>query len=374
MSDHFTAGDQRFFARSGPHSLGDIAARIKAALDDSAAERWIRGVAPLQVAEHDQISFLDNRKYAAQLASSSAGAVIVHPAMQKHVPNGCVALLMENPYFGWAEVAGMFHPPYPTKPGCHPSAVIDPSAKIDPSAEIGPYVVIGAMAEVGANCCLAPGVVIGDGVLIGPGSRIDMNTSISHARIGARVHIFPGVRIGQEGFGFATVMEPTGPRHVTVPQLGTVRIGDDVEIGANTTIDRGSSQETVIGAGTRIDNLVQIGHNVQIGRACVIVAQVGISGSTVLEDFVVIAGQAGLSGHLRIGRGARIGGTAAVMTDVPAGAEYVGSPAQPAKKFFRELVTMRKLVEEHAALRASRNNNPAPAVPGAGPADEVGSD
>ncbi len=374
MSRAFIAGDPRFFAKTGPHRLADIAARIDATLEAVHADRMISGIAPLQTARPDQISFLDNRKYTAELAASAAGAVIIHPDMQKHAPSGCVPLLTRNPYAGWAAVAGMFHPPRPTSPGIHPTALVDASAVIDTSAEIGPYAVIGARVEVGAHCTLGAGVVIGEGVIIGAHTRIDAHVSISHAFIGSRVHLFPGVRIGQEGFGFATIMQPTGPTHLTVPQLGCVHIEDDVEVGANTCIDRGSSQDTRIGAGSRIDNQVQIGHNVHVGRACVIVAQVGISGSTVLEDFVVIAGQAGLAGHLRIGRGARIGGMAGVMTDVPAGAEYVGSPAQPAKTFFREVVTLRKLVEERAALRAARNNNPAAGGPAPEPADKAGAD
>jgi UDP-3-O-[3-hydroxymyristoyl] glucosamine N-acyltransferase len=184
--------------------------------------------------------------------------------------------------------------------------------------------------------------VIGDGVQIGWDVRIGSHASVSHALIGDRVYIYPGARIGQDGFGFAVT--PSGFQ--TVPQLGRVLIDDDVEVGANTTIDRGTLEDTVIGAGTRIDNLVQIGHNVRIGRACVIVAQVGISGSTVLEDQVVLAGQAGVAGHLRIGAGSRIGAKAGVMADVPPRSEMVGAPAQPVKTFFKETATIRRWIRE----------------------------
>jgi UDP-3-O-[3-hydroxymyristoyl] glucosamine N-acyltransferase len=158
--------------------------------------------------------------------------------------------------------------------------------------------------------------------------------------LGARVYVYPGARIGQEGFGFAT----TSAGFLTVPQLGRVILGDDVEVGANTTIDRGSAGDTVIGAGTRLDNLVQIGHNVVIGRCCVIVAQVGISGSTVLEDFVRVGGQAAMAGHLHIGKGAQIGAQAGVMTDIDAGAQMLGSPAQPSRDFFRQVAMLKKLL------------------------------
>ena len=179
--------------------------------------------------------------------------------------------------------------PRPPRPGIHPSAVIDPAARVDPSTEIGPLAVIGPGAEIGPRCRIGPGAVIGAGVVLGAECRIGAQASLSHALLGDRVVVFPGARIGQEGFGFA----PTASGFISVPQLGRVVIEHDVEIGANSTIDRGSLRDTVIGAGSRLDNLVQIGHNVRIGRLCVIVAQVGISGSTILEDHVMIGGQAG---------------------------------------------------------------------------------
>ena len=184
--------------------------------------------------------------------------------------------------------------------------------------------------------------MIGEGVVLGPDCRIGAHASLSHALLGLRVYVYPGARIGQEGFGFA--ISPDG--FLTVPQLGRVVLEDDVEVGANCAIDRGSLHDTVIGAGSRLDNLVQIGHNVRLGRGCVIVAQAGISGSTILDDHVVLAAQAGLTGHLRIGRGARIGAQAGVISDVPAGLEVVGSPAQPRRAFFREVAVLRRLVRD----------------------------
>ena len=299
----------------------------------------LAGVAPLQTAGPDQVSFLDNRKYLPALEATRAGAVIVHPDMAARVPDGCAAIVTAEPYLGWARVAALFHPLPPLRAGQHPSAVVDLDAKVDPSAEIGPLAVVMARAEIGPRCRIGPGAVIGEGVVLGPDCRIGAHASLSHALLGARVYIYPGARIGQDGFGFAV----TAAGFVTVPQLGRVVIEDDVEIGANSTIDRGSAQDTVIGAGSRLDNLVQIGHNVRLGRCCVIVSQAGISGSTVLEDFVQVAGQAGLTGHLRIGRKARIGAQCGVMADVPAGADVLGSPALPVREFFRQVLALRRL-------------------------------
>jgi UDP-3-O-[3-hydroxymyristoyl] glucosamine N-acyltransferase len=299
----------------------------------------LTGVAPLQSAGPDQVSFLDNRKYVQALDATRAGAVIVHPDMAARVPAGSAAIVTAEPYLGWARVAALFHPLPPARPGNHPSAVVDPAARVDPSAEIGPLAVVLAGAQIGPRCRIGPGAVIGEGVVLGADCRIGAHASISHALLGARVAIYPGARIGQDGFGFAT--SATG--FVSVPQLGRVVIEDDVEIGANTAIDRGSVQDTVIGAGSRLDNLVMIGHNVRLGRCCVIVSQAGISGSTVLEDFVQVAGQAGLTGHLRIGRKARVGAQCGVMADVPAGADVLGSPAYPVREFFRQVVALKRL-------------------------------
>jgi UDP-3-O-[3-hydroxymyristoyl] glucosamine N-acyltransferase len=334
------AGDPRFFQRTGPYSLAAVADAAEA--EAPPRRLMVAGVAPLQTAGPDHVSFLNNRKYVAALEQTAAAAVVVHPDLAVRVPATSVALVSDEPYAAWARVAALFHPPPPLHPGVHPSAVVAGDAMIDPSAEIGPLAVIGAGVEIGPRCRIAPLAVLGDGVVLGADCRIGSHASISHALLGARVYVYPGARIGQDGFGFAVTQE--GFR--SVPQLGRVILEDDVEVGANTTVDRGSLQDTVIGAGSRLDNLVQIGHNVRLGRGCVIVAQVGISGSTVLEDHVMLGGQAGLTGHLRIGRKARVGAQAGVMADVPAGADVVGSPAQPVRNFFREVAALRRLVRD----------------------------
>ncbi|MGC1409002.1 MAG: UDP-3-O-(3-hydroxymyristoyl)glucosamine N-acyltransferase [Acetobacteraceae bacterium] len=340
------AGDPRFFDRSGPHSLEAVAAAAQAKAPPG--ELMLTGVAPLQTAGPGDVSFLDNRKYAAALAKTRAGAVIVHPDMADRVPPTAIAISAAEPYLAWARVAALLHPMPPVRPGVHPSAVLAADASIDPGAEIGPLAVISARAQIGPRCLVDAGAFVGAGVVLGADCRIGAHASLSHALLGDRVVVYPGARIGQDGFGLAAA----GKEFLRVPQLGRVVLEDDVEVGANTTIDRGSLRDTRIGAGSRLDNLVQIGHNVSLGRGCVIVAQVGISGSTVLEDHVMVGGQAGLTGHLRIGGRARIGAQAGVMSDVPAGADVVGSPAQPVREFFRHIAVLRRLVREATAKRS----------------------
>ncbi len=300
------------------------------------------GVAPLRAAGPNDVSFLDNRRYILALDETAAGAVIVTADMCDRVPVGAIAIVTATVSEGWARVAELFHPRPPTKPGIHGTATVEEGAVVDPSAEIGAYTLIEAGAEIGANCRIGPYVSVGAGVTIGRDARIGAHVSLSHTHLGCRVTLFPGARIGQEGFGFAT----TKAGFLSIPQLGRVMIGDDVEIGANSTVDRGSTGDTIIGAGTRLDNLVQIGHNVRIGRCCVIVAQAGIAGSTVLEDFVQVGGQAALTGHLHIGAGARIGGQAGVIGDAAPGAILMGTPAQPRKAFYRQVATLKRLTRD----------------------------
>lgn len=355
------AGDPRFFRRAGPHSLAAVVDAASGG-EEGAAEApprrlMLHRIAPLAVATTEDVTYcLNNRKYLPALAETKAGAVIVHADMRDKVPETAVAIVAADPQVAWARVAALFHPRPPVSPGIHPSAVVAASARIDPTAEIGPLAVIGENVTIGPRCHIAPLAVIGDGVELGRDVRIGPHASVTHALIGDRVYIYPGARIGQDGFGFA--ITPEGFH--TIPQVGRVVIENDVEVGANTTVDRGALEDTVIGAGTRIDNLVQIAHNVRIGRACVIVAHVGISGSTVLEDQVVLAGQVGVAGHLRIGKGSRIGAQAGVMADVPPRSELVGAPAQPVKAFFKEIATIRRWVRDGGIprTRASRDLKP----------------
>ena len=330
-------GDNRFFMRSGPYALAvvaDAACGIAPKLD-----LLLEGLGPLQTAGPNEVSFLDNRRYASALEQTTAGAVLVHPDLQARVPATTVAIVTTEPAVGWARVAALFHPVPPVTSGIHPSAIVAEGAHVDPAAEVGPLCVIETGAEIGPGCRIGPCAVIGSGVIIGRDCRVGAHASISHALLGVRVYVYPGARIGQEGFGFTT----TKAGFLSVPHLGRVILEDDVEVGANTTIDRGSTGDTVIGAGSRLDNQVQIAHNVVIGRCCAFAAQVGVSGSTVFEDFVSVGGQAGFSGHQRVGQGAQIAAKAAVMTDIAPGAEMVGIPAQPKREFFRQLVILKQL-------------------------------
>lgn len=251
-------------------------------------------------------------------------------------------LLTPHPYKAYALAAQAFYPQNMPDSSVSDGAFIDPGAQLGEGCVIEHGAVIGAEAEIGDRCWVEANAVIGGRVKLGNDCRVGTNATVTHCLAGDHVRVYPGCRIGQDGFGFA--IAPEG--YVKVPQLGRVIIGDNVEIGANTTIDRGSGPDTEIGSGTWIDNLVQIAHNVKIGKGCVIVSQVGISGSTVIEDYAVLAGQAGVAGHLRIGTGARIGAQAGVMRDVPAGEEQLGSPALPLRQSMRQFAALGRLVKK----------------------------
>jgi UDP-3-O-[3-hydroxymyristoyl] glucosamine N-acyltransferase len=333
------AADPRFFPAAGPLSLSAIAATAGAALDGDGG-RLFTDVASLGDAGPQEIAFLEGRRMLPALRETRAGAVLVASAAVKDVPAGCIALVTEAPQLAYARVAALFHPRPAPVPGIHPTAAVAPDAEIGEGCEIGPFAVIGPRAEIGAGCIIGPHAVIGAGCVLGPGSVLRAHASMAYCIAGAGIVLHEGARVGNEGFGFITTR--TG-EHVTVPQVGRVLLGDRVEIGANACVDRGAAGDTVLGPGTRLDNLVQIGHNVRTGRGCVIVAQAGIAGSSVLGDFVVIAAQAGLVDHLTIGDKARVGAQAGVMNDVPAATDVVGSPAWPARETLRAFARLRQL-------------------------------
>jgi len=335
--------DPRFFDRAGPFSLESLAGLSGARLlHPQGGGRLFRDVSPLETAGPEDVSFLENRKYLETFARSRAGAAFVDEQIAERAPSEIALLVSKEPYKAYALAAQAFYPSKPIIPRLAPSAVIDPTAIVPEDCDVGPNAVIEQGARLGRRCQVGANTVIGAGVEVGDDCRIGHNVTLSHCVIGSRVVLHPGVRIGQEGFGFAP--DRAGP--IKVPQLGRVLIGDDVDIGANTTIDRGSGPDTVIGPGSMIDNLVQIGHNVTLGRCCILAGQVGISGSTRLGDFVMVGGQGGLAGHLHIGSGVRIAAKSGIMRDIPAGETVCGSPAVPLTEFMRQTAALQRLARK----------------------------
>jgi UDP-3-O-[3-hydroxymyristoyl] glucosamine N-acyltransferase len=328
--------DPRFFRRAGPYTLAEIAARSGAdcapGTDTATA---ISDVGVLEDAGPSEICFFSDPRYVSAFAASKAGAcfttAVLAVAISDRAPAGCALLICKNPRAAFAEAAHAFYPD--TVPPAAGEPRVAASASIGPGAIIGMGAVIGAHARIGANCVIGVGVVVGEGTHIAP------HVTLSHCLIGDRVILHSGVQIGQDGFGFVPTLK--GLRKV--PQLGRVIVGNDVEIGANTTVDRGAAGDTVIGAGTKIDNLVHIGHNVTLGENCIIVAQAGIAGSCKIGAGVVIGGQCAISDHVTIGDGAQIAGKSGVMRDVGPGETVMGYPAKPIRRFWRELATLSRL-------------------------------
>jgi UDP-3-O-[3-hydroxymyristoyl] glucosamine N-acyltransferase len=333
-----------FFERAGPFSLSDVAKATNAQLAPGAdPDLQIADVRTLADASEHDLSFLDNRKYAIHLAQTRAAACLLAPAFAAIVPKGTSPLITAEPYRGFALALGLFYPDamQPKAARSGGAALVDPTAQLEDGVVVEPGAVVGAEARIGRGTRIAAGAVIGYRVSIGRDSYIGPLATLVHTLVGDRVTVHSGTRIGQDGFGFA--MGPRG--HLKVPQIGRVIIQNDVEIGANTTIDRGALKDTIIGEGTKIDNLVQIGHNVVVGRHCVIVAQTGISGSSELGDFVVMGGQTGTSGHIKIGTGAQIAGTGHATKDVAPGVRIGGTPGRPIQQWRREVAILARLAK-----------------------------
>lgn len=337
--------DPRFFPVEGPLSVERLAGIADAEIvgPEGAAERLFSAVAALDEADANSVSFLDNKAYVEQYRQTEAGCCIVASKFVADAPGGMICLVTETPYLAYARIAEVFYPgseDFYCPTGSDP--VVHPSARVGTGTIVGAGTVVGPDVEIGTDCRIGPNVYIGSGVRIGDHCTIGPQVSVRFAIIGDHVSLFAGVRIGEPGFGFA--VSPVGA--VTVPQLGRVLIEDYVEVGANTTIDRGAGPDTVIGVGTRIDNLVQIGHNVRIGKGCIIVAQTGIAGSCVIGNGVQLGGQVGLAGHLNIGDGVRIAAQSGVHRDVEAGLTIGGSPALPIREYFRRLTIVARLAGE----------------------------
>lgn len=333
--------DQHFFHRSGPFSLGFVAEIVSGQLSNPATnEMLVHDIAdPENAGQHD-LSVFSDAKYRDACVKSHACALVTTRQMAALLPGKDNILFVSQPRLASAQISNLFYPPAPLEARIHPSAQIDPSAVIGAGSQIDGGVVIGGNVVIGARCHIGAGAVIGCGVTIGDDCCIGASTAISHAKIGSRVRVSTCVSIGGEGFGFVPC--PTGL--LKMSQLGRVIIEDDVDIGGNCAVDRGALGDTVIGRGTKIDNLVQIGHNVHIGKFCVLAGQAGVAGSTTIGDEVMIGGQVAVADHLTVGSRARIAGKSGVMRDVAEGETVAGYPALPVRIWHRQSVALMQLI------------------------------
>jgi UDP-3-O-[3-hydroxymyristoyl] glucosamine N-acyltransferase len=336
--------DPRFFESLGPIPLGELAAAIGAELaEPAAAHRLVEGVAPLAEADAQALTFFSDRRYAGALRLTSAGACVLTVDQALNLPAGCVPLVTAEPQAAWAQAAHRLHRPR----SFGTTAAIDPSARVEDGVRIASGAVVGPGAEIGSGTEVGPGAVIGPGVAIGRDCVIGPNAVVTFALLGDRVRVYAGAIVGEAGFGVA------GGRGgaLDVPQLGRVILQDGVTIGANSCVDRGAFGDTVIGENTKLDNLVQVGHNVRLGRNCVLASHTGISGSVTVGDGVAFGGRAGIADHLTIGSGAQIAAAAGVMKDVPAGETWGGFPAKPLRQWLREASWVQRMAAGKTADR-----------------------
>jgi UDP-3-O-[3-hydroxymyristoyl] glucosamine N-acyltransferase len=343
-----------FFKRSAGISVGDIA-ELTGASPHAGADhgRRVSDVATLDRAGPQDLTFFDSRKHADAAAATQADVCLTIEQLAGLVPKSVAVLTCSDPYRAFVTVAralfpGAMRPSTLFEPaGVAAGAHVHPSARLESGVTIDPGVVIGPRAEIGAGTAIAAGATIAAEVRIGRDCSIGPGATIGHALIGDRVIVHAGARIGQDGYGY--LAGPGG--HEKIPQIGRVIVQDDIEIGTNTTIDRGSFRDTVIGEGSKIDNLVQIGHNCLIGRHCILAGQVGISGSVTLGDYVVLGGKVGIADHLTIGEGAVLAGGSAVLSNVPPGGRWGGHPAAPARDWMRSIVALRSLARRGSPAR-----------------------
>ena len=339
--------DRRFFRSSGPFSLDCLADRIGAEPPASeAGSILIHDISALESAGPGDLSLYCDARYVTAFLETGASAVVTTRELGRHAPDGSCLLFAAEPKLAFAQIGHLLYPAAEIEPGIHASAQVHPSAVIGRGSQIDAGAIIECDVRIGDGCHVGYHAVLGPGVVLGNDCRIGAHTAIGNALIGERVEIGSCVSIGGQGFGFVT--GPSGLLRVL--QVGRVIVEDDVEIGANCAIDRGAMGDTVIGAGTVIDNLVQIGHNVRLGRNCVLSGQVGVAGSTVLGNGVMVGGQAAISDHLNIGSGARIAGKSGVMRDVEPNGAVGGYPAVPIRQWHRQTAGLLRLFSRNKSL------------------------
>ena len=335
--------------------LGELASALGATLAGGASERVIDGALALDAAGPGQISFFTHPRYRETLLASQAGAVLLteeSAAQLGDPPEGAGWLIHPNPYAAYAHALSLFHPPRRYAPGVRPGAVVEDGASVHPEAAVLPLAYVAPGATIGAGAVLHPHSYVGEGAEVGADSVLHPGAVVREGCIlGRRVVLHAGVVIGADGFGYALDRGPEGPFHRKIPQIGRVRVEDDVEIGANSCVDRATTGETLIGAGAKLDNLVQIGHNVEVGPLSILCGQAGVAGSTKLGPGVVMGGQSAVSGHLKVGAQAQLAGASVAIGDIPEGEVWAGFPAQPRVKWLRAMAALRALPETLRALR-----------------------
>ena len=332
--------DNRFFRKSGTYTAAELAERVGGELLHCAdPDLVIEDIASVEEATASDICFVENRRYVGALTSSAAAVCILPRNIADRAPEGIALILSDRPRRAFAKIAALFYPEERPVTGVAPTAAVDSSATLGAGCSVGPGAVISAGAKLGDGVTVGANAIVGEKVEVGSGSVIGENASLSHCLIGARAVIYPGARIGTCGFGFE--VDEAGV--IKMPQLGRAIIEDDVEIGANSCVDRGSGPDTVIGRGTMIDNLVQIGHNVQVGKGCIICGQAGIAGSAKIGNYVVLAGQVGVTGHIELGDGVQVAAQSGVSGTTAPGEKIGGSPAVPIREFRRQVAAIKSL-------------------------------